>query len=596
MTTPLILLFSRRQRIRDVLSVGLVQSEYQVIQADVSYLGIIKAYQFLPDLIVADITPEHTRDVFLIPRLKKSVRTAHIPILVIVPGKIREALTCLLGVHKDLLSSDGVDTIEYPFSFAELQKRVRHLVFQRPTEERTPVENIDGTESLRKKIEHDLVDLQVPTDSKLRAIEHTLQKQWAFPFTVIRALDIIESSASCFGELGKCISTDPGATAAILRVANTVHYARRGKPVTDITEAVVRLGFRETRNLLACLALIDLSPDLERRYGFSRQDFWLHSLSTGVIAEKLCAEAEHRRPELAFIAGLVHDLGKIPIDNNFNQVFSRLLDETASQVSPYCDTEERILGFTHAHLGHFLANKWNFPTVIGNAILFHHSAQRASSASAPIDRLVHESVFVGNILAKAMTMGHSCDEYIDEIPQQILNELHIPRGPSERFFTDVAHSLGHLCQDLSVPTRSLTSGRPRTDGEPAEVAVVLGRNTTFHPIVLALRNNGYDVKVMPQFSPEANRSVNVVVSVSEKGCPLDIMLYEDEKQVSPPSPFLKVFLLDSLPDKGVMQNFEGGEMVFMSRKHLDFRLLMHTIDNYLGRIVAPERLDFGAAA
>ncbi|MBD3345768.1 MAG: HDOD domain-containing protein [Chitinivibrionales bacterium] len=597
-TDPLILLYSPRERIRDILTVGLMQCNYQVIQADVSYLATIKAYQFLPDLVIIDVTPDHTRDILLIPRLKKSVRTKNTPILLITPQNLRTKLENILldskeGHAEALYKSTGI--IEYPFHFKDIRKKISQMVShsgQTTQQQEEGMRNVD--ESLRKAIAEKLLDKHISKEQKLGEIERTLSKQWVFPFTVIKALDIIESDGSCCNGLGKCISTDAGASAAILRVANSVHYARRqGKPISEIADAVVRLGFRETRNLLACLALIDLTPDVHKRYGFSRQEFWFHSLCTALIAEKLCADIKHPRPELAFIAGLVHDLGKIPLDINFHTIFSRLLEETANNVTSFHETEERLLGFTHAILGHFLANKWNFPDPIGMTLLNHHNSKRILAATPMYDKIIQESVFVANIIAKAMNFGHSCDEFIDEIPEEMLRDLNIPHGPDHRFFAGVIRNLDLLCRFLNLSMKNLFLAKAEHTAKKEEIIVVLNKDIAFHPLILALKNTGYTVKTTSRYMADLQQKAKVVIFMSEKGVPLDIEFNEEEvkeKEKTKPD-VLKIFCIDSLPALEMTRSFKGSDIFFLNRKHLDFRLLLHTIDHHLEKIVTPETVE-----
>jgi HD-like signal output (HDOD) protein len=587
---PLVLLYSPRRRIRDILTVGLTQHDYHIIQAELSYLATVKAYQFLPDLVIIDITAGHAKDVLLIPRLRRSGRTRHVSILVIAPRDLRGCIDALLAESGDSgisIPSDGIDILEYPFNFADLEKKVKNLALLFLHAPAGDAAGHSGDQRGKAGVSDQLFDYAIPAEKKLAMIEGMVHKQWVFPYTVLRALDIMDSDAGCCKELAKCISTDLSASASILKVANTVQYARRGKPISDITDAVVRLGFRETRNLLACLALIDLSPDIERKYGFSRQEFWLHSLATALISEKLCIDAGHRRPELGFIAGLVHDLGKIPLDNNCHPAFLRLLESAADHLTSFYDTEESMMGFSHCELAHYLTNKWNFPATISSAILNHHDAERIATVTTPIDRIVHQSVFAANCMAKAMNLGHSCDEAIQEIPPHFLQELRIPRGPSDRFFMDIFRNLRLLCQYLNIPIKNLMLGTLRPDFEKCEIVVVLGKTIGFHPIILALRNNGFNVSVVSAFSRESHENARAVLSISEKGCPIDIMLYEDETKEEKFSSLVRIFLLDSLPSPEWTKNFESDDIIFMDRHHLDFRLILHALDHALEKIVVP---------
>ncbi|MDD5675018.1 MAG: response regulator, partial [Chitinivibrionales bacterium] len=545
---PLLLLLSSRDRIRDILTIGLVQCNYQVLQADSSFIATVKASQFLPELVIVDITANNTKDIILIRRLRNSIRTRKIAVLIIVPAACRQLLDHTLA-QQQAPKSDDTDPppqiLEYPFNFAELLKRVKTILsttLSTGGAAALPAETPDHDYIARR-----LFDLQVPIDAKLRDVEASIHRQWAFPFTVVKALDIIDSDESCCTELAKFIATDMGATSAILKVANTINYAKRGgKHISDIKEAVIRLGFRETRNLLACLALIDLSSRQFEEYGFSRDEFWLHSLATALIAERLCIESGYRRPELAFVAGLIHDLGKIPIDNNFNDVFARLLEETAHNVKPFYAAEMDLMGFSHATLGHFLTSMWNFPATISMAILCHHDPARILSAATPLDRIVFEAVFCANQFAKALNIGHSCDEILDDIPEEMFSDLRIGvQGLSDRFIAGIYRNLSSMCKTLNITSKNLFMNQQRPETAGCEIVVVLNKRLSFHPLILALRNAGFTVRVTNQFSADLHASAKIVISISEKGPPLDIVLYEDDsRQKTENAGVLKIFVLD----------------------------------------------------
>jgi HD-like signal output (HDOD) protein len=590
---PVILLFSTRERIGDILNVALMQCNYRIINSATPYLAMIKANQFLPDLIIADITPNNTKDTLLITRLEKSFRTKRIPILVVIPEAIQHLIEPL---KKEAGDDPGViHVLEYPFTFADLLKNIESIMSSsRQTVPYTGSPEID-TANADKVITPKLCDPNIPLEAKLRAVESVIHRQWAFPFTVIKALDIIGSDASCCNELAKCIETDLAASTAILKVANAVYYAKRGSRVTEVKEAVVRLGFRETNNLLACLALIDLSPEHRKNYGFSRDEFWLHSLAVALIAEKLCINCGHVKPELGFITGLIHDLGKIPLDNNFEKLFPSLLEETTTSVTSFHKTELKLLGFTHSELGHYLTTKWNFPSTVSMGILNHHKPNLILETPTPMDKIVQESVFVADILAKAMGLGHSCDEILEEIPAEILRDLHMAGGPPETFFSPIFRDLYILCKYLNLSPKNFVITKPRSGGQQCDIIVVFNKKFSYHPLVTALRNNGYAVRVTTQFTPDLYSQAKIIVFIPDKGFPLDIMFYDDENERNNQTSPLKVFLLDSMPQKNALPISPDSDVLFLDRKNLDLRFVLLTLDRYLGTVVTPEKEDADAS-
>ena len=591
-TGPLILIFSPRERIRDIITVGLIQCNYQVIQAHTSYLATIKVSQMLPKIVIADISADNPKDILVLARLQKSPRMKNVSVLLILskdlPAFISQVVPELTDQgpeeHRKRLLSIG-----YPFAFAELLSKLKYF---NSTDDTAAAKKSLRTAQIisvenNKALEFKLFDLSIPVAAKLSDIGKALQHHWAFPFTVIKALDIIESDVSCSMELSRCISTDPAVSSAILKIANTVQYARRHGRITEIKDAVVRLGFRETRNIMACLSLIDLSPEVYKNQGFGRREFWLHSLAVGVIAEKICIDYGLHRPELAFIAGLLHDLGKIPLDNNFDTLFSKLLDDTMATITAFHETEQRLLGFTHAHLGHFLTNQWNFPSAITQAILKHHSPDKILQTTIQYDRIIQEAVYIANLLAKAASLGHSCDEILTEIPAEMIRELHLGTGPSERFFTSVIKQLQLMCTFLNLPYQDLSIGELRPDSGETDVVIVYNDRQIFHPIVIALRNNGFNVQVTNQFNPDAGKKTKVIIAMPDKGLPLDVIFYGDERDIQGEGEVLKIFLVDLEQYHDARHGITNANLIFMDRHTFDVRLLLHTLDNFFGKIVTP---------
>ncbi len=591
-TGPMVLLFSPRDKIRDIISLGLIQCNYQVIQAHTSYLATIKVSQMLPRIVIADISAENPKDILVFSRLQKSPRLSDTNILIILPVNVPSEIAAVVEELENFQKSASVtrfQTIEYPFAFADILAALKHFgIHDEPSQVKlSKPQNIISHE-VTKSIESKLFDLSIQPAIKLTEIGKALQHNWAFPFTVIKALDIIESDASCSTELAKCISTDPAVSSTILKMANTIQYARRSGRITEMKDAVVRLGFKETRNILACLSLIDLAPEMYKNKGFGRREFWLHSLAVGVIAERICSDMGIHRPELGFMAGLLHDLGKIPIDNNFDFAFSKLLDDTIANGTAFAEAEQKNMGFTHAHLGHYLSTQWNFPSPICQAILNHHNPERILQTPIQYDRIIQEAVYLANQIAKAAGIGHSCDEILKEIPAEMIRELHLVNGITEKFYKAVIQQLRLMCTFLNLSAQELIVGEPRPENLDTNILVVYNERQLFHPVTIALRVNGFNVNVTNQISAESGINAKVIIALPDKGLPLDVVFYGDERDNQSDEEVLKIFLVDLEQYHDTRDGISNANLVFMDRQTFDVRLLLHKLDNFFGKIVTPQ--------
>lgn len=586
---PLILIFSKRERIRDILTVGLLQCDYQVLQADTAVIAMLKANQFVPALIIADISPHNIRDLLIINRLHQSERTSKIKFIAIVPTKLKQPLenhiaqSEIEGMHQIL------HLLEYPFNFSNILKEIENILQIKQSAGGSRQEAVDQIRH-NFQLSKQLQDASIPVDRKLTKVAECIQKQWAFPFTVIKALDIIGSKDSCCSELARCISADPSASTSILKVANTVFYARRQSKISDLREAVVRLGFQQTRNLLSCLALIDLTRDIYGETGFTRSEFWLHSLSVALISEQLCQQCKYQRPELAFVAGLIHDIGKVPMDNLFEELFSHLLDETVSRIVPFNLIETETIGFNHAELGHYLTRQWNFPQSITNTILNHHRPQVICKCFPVSDRILQSAVYAANMISKSIQIGHSCDNVLREIPASMLRELKLVNGPSDRFLNTIIKRINLLAKYLNISIRNL---RPTVSTQNASVGDILfvhGNHPGYHPLVSALTHQGYLVRPMPKTPEKVDPKVKVIISMPEPGNPLDVVLYEDEAKEDLNQRILKIFIIDVNLKKDNPNAFNGKDMVFIHQHNLDMGHVFHILDQFFGVVVVPEKV------
>ena len=287
------------------------------------------------------------------------------------------------------------------------------------------------------------------------------------------------------------------------------------------------------------------------------------------------------------MAGLLHDLGKIPLDNNFEAVFPKLLDHTMDFFCAFYEAEEKLMGFTHAQLGHFLTTQWNFPTAISTAILNHHDPERISQSTPAFDRLIQEAVFVANQLAKAAAFGHSCDEILEEIPAEMMRNLHLSSGPGDRFFTSVLRELRQLCNYLNLQLQERHFDSENYDSQECDIVAVYDNRTIYHPMMVALRNNGFKVRQTLKFVPPIRTGKQVVVSIPERGLPLDIMFYGDEPQPGE-AEVLKIFLVDMEQTHEIRENITDTHLLFMDRRTFDARLLIHTLDTFFERIILPD--------
>jgi len=164
------------------------------------------------------------------------------------------------------------------------------------------------------------------------------------------------------------LARDPGLSATLLRLANSVMYARDGR-VMDLRSTVMRLGFDTVFNLGQSAAII------RSIRGGSHLDparLWQHSVAVGLVAKGICGLiGQSQLQESAYLAGLLHDIGKIALDQCFSDDYGPVVDAVAGGAA-WLEAERAVLGLTHAEVGAMVAVQWNFPEPLVQAIRGHH--------------------------------------------------------------------------------------------------------------------------------------------------------------------------------------------------------------------------------
>jgi putative nucleotidyltransferase with HDIG domain len=138
---------------------------------------------------------------------------------------------------------------------------------------------------------------------------------------------------------------------------------------------------------------------------FNREAFWQHSIGCGAIA-KTISEQIGMDASRAFVAGIVHDIGKVILDAYFPDYFEKALQEAASEHLTIYEAERRVLPMTHEDVGRHLAQQWLLPEELVAAIGSHHSLEHRKQAHTRLSELIH----VANTQCRLLKVGHSGDD------------------------------------------------------------------------------------------------------------------------------------------------------------------------------------------
>ncbi|MDD3353189.1 HDOD domain-containing protein [Zoogloea sp.] len=234
-----------------------------------------------------------------------------------------------------------------------------------------------------------------------------IHKLPAMPAVAMEVLASMAGADTDIDKLAHQIAQDQAIAARVLRVANSPFYGLQAR-VSSIHDAIVVLGLSSVRSLVLAAAVVTSLP-AGCAAGFNQDRFWRHVLGTAVAAQAL-AQALGRRPESLFIAGLLHDIGRLALMVLDPDHFSRCLELAHSGDLPLTDAERRIFGFDHAQVGAALTARWNFPADIVDALAWHHDPQRG--APGGMAGIIHYA----DAISQALDLDEGKDEW-SQVPR-----------------------------------------------------------------------------------------------------------------------------------------------------------------------------------
>ncbi len=214
------------------------------------------------------------------------------------------------------------------------------------------------------------------------------------PHLVTKVIDLLSDPNSRTSELVEVLSRDPVLVSRLIRVSNSALYSR-GHETTSLEQAVVRLGTKTIRSLVMAASMRSLFPVDKTNVGSWGQSLWQHSIECGLASRRVAKTVGYHDPEEAFVAGVLHDMGKVVILLHRPDDFRAVLKEQSATQDSFAATERKILGFDHTEVGELLLEKWRMPENLIACVKFHHQPSGAG-----------EMALLVNIVAAGDVLSH----------------------------------------------------------------------------------------------------------------------------------------------------------------------------------------------
>jgi putative nucleotidyltransferase with HDIG domain len=256
------------------------------------------------------------------------------------------------------------------------------------------------------------------------------------PAVITQVTRLMQNPKVSANEVGRAISSDQALASKILKIVNSSFYGFPSR-IKTITHAIVILGFNSVRATALSASVFSTFGSTEEETSFDRPAFWKHSIGVGAAAKILAKKLQMKETEEAFLAGLMHDLGKVILDQYLHTRFEEILQVVREENCLIADAEKKVLGgVTHAEIGAHLARKWNLNQEFVYIIENHHHPSSASDYFK-ITSVVHTA----NILIRAMDIGNSGDNRIPRINPAAWKALGITAVTLPQIFREIAEEV-----------------------------------------------------------------------------------------------------------------------------------------------------------
>jgi HD-like signal output (HDOD) protein len=227
----------------------------------------------------------------------------------------------------------------------------------------------------------------------------------------------LQSPNASMEKIGQIISKDLGMTTKVLQLVNSSFYGLRRR-ISNPTEAAVILGLNSIKSLVLSYHMFSRLEHFKLQ-GFSPDTLWRHSMIVGSFARQI-ARVENYSPKMiddAFIAGMLHDLGKLVLVANLPEQYNKKLTLIQEKGISHLDAELEVFNGTHAEVGAYLIGLWGITDTIVEALAFHHNPGMCPTKTFSLVTAVHVANVLGNEVCSNETgIGSTVDyNYIAEL-------------------------------------------------------------------------------------------------------------------------------------------------------------------------------------
>lgn len=276
----------------------------------------------------------------------------------------------------------------------------------------------------------------MPEQKKIMEKISTLSSIPTLPSIIGQITSLLQNPKTSAEELGRAIASDQALAAKVLKLVNSAFYGFPGR-ISTITHAIVILGFSTIKNVVLTASILDIfKKKSDNIIDFDIEQFWMHSIACGAAAKSIARFTDNKKKEECFIAGLIHDVGKILLYQYLPELFMKTYTFSIQKKQLFYESELQLFKITHQEIGSTLAERWNLPQTLQQAIKYHHTPNPVQECFSTTS-IVH----CADILVRALDFGNGGDNQIPNMSEIAWKSLNLDAISTSTLFDMISDEI-----------------------------------------------------------------------------------------------------------------------------------------------------------
>jgi putative nucleotidyltransferase with HDIG domain len=281
-------------------------------------------------------------------------------------------------------------------------------------------------------------------ESRVKNIIERVNKLPTLPTVANKITKLIKDPTCTAIRVSEVIDKDQSLTSRVLRLVNSAFYSLCTE-VTNVRHAVALLGFKTISQMVISISVFDVFKGGNGKE-FNREGFWKHSIGCAVISQSIAESIHYPRIDDCFTSGLMHDIGKVVLDQYLHEELVKVLELTQEKGIYFADAEKEVMGIDHTDVGSQVMKNWNIPLLIIAAVTHHHQPMKERKGSTLSQDIIVDIVRVADVICRRGHIGYTGDSVIPELTKDLWERLNLEPSSLVR----IAESCGEEIERAGV--------------------------------------------------------------------------------------------------------------------------------------------------